>query len=289
MSHVWNTSTDSDTNLTPFEIEHGTRARSVADSLIETQPTEGKPADPEDIRTIVLATKGFQKSLNYVKAIEKTRDALLLNEQGKPKIQYNVGDKVVFYLPPTKHQVKVSRKRMKHLLQWHGPATIVQQLSPSGTTWRIQYAGKFYERNIKHMDKWTGNNDMNIDIATSLIQIGTYVAYKSPQSPNHYHIGKILDITDDIATIWHMGTRNRHARSAVWKPYYIDPVSTDLTIVRPNVINDMDYRLTSKIKTRQLSLITHLPNVVLVRNNISHDSLQTLQQLNLQHHVYKTT
>ena len=51
----------------------------------------------------------------------------------------------------------------------------------------------------------------------------------------------------------------------------------------------MDYRLTSKIKTRQLSLITQLPNVVLVRNKISHDSLQTLQQLNLQHHVYKTT
>ena len=289
MSHVWNTSPDSDTNLTPFEIEHGMKARSVTDSLMDVQPDEGLPADAEDIRTIVLSTKAFQKSLNYVKAIERTRSALLFNKEGKPIIQYNVGDKVVFYLPPSKHKIKVSRKKRKHILQWHGPATIVQRLSPSGTTWRIQYTGKFYERHIKHMDKWTGNNDMDIDISTSLIQMDSYVAYTTPQSLTHYHLAKIVDITNDIVTVWHMGTRNQHARSAVWKPFYIDPITTELTVVRPNNINATNYRLTSKIKLRQLSLLTQLPNVTLVRDKISHDALTTLNTLKLKHHVYRKT
>ena len=86
-----------------------------------------------------------------------------------------------------------------------------------------------------------------------------------------------------------MGTRNRHARSAIWKPLYIDPVTTNLSMVRPNNINAINYRLTSTIKTRELSLATQLPNLVLTRNKITHDSLQILRTLNLQHHVYKTT
>ena len=86
-----------------------------------------------------------------------------------------------------------------------------------------------------------------------------------------------------------MGTRTRHARSAIWKSFYIHPVNAELTMVRPNNINVASYRLTSKIKVRQLSLVTQLPNVVLVRNKISHDSLQTLNTLNLQHHACKST
>ena len=86
-----------------------------------------------------------------------------------------------------------------------------------------------------------------------------------------------------------MDTRNQHARSAVWKPFYIDPITTELTVVRPNNINATNYRLTSKIKLRQLSLLTQLPNVTLVRDKISHDGLTTLNTLKLKHHVYRKT
>ena len=51
------------------------------------------------------------------------------------------------------------------------------------------------------MDKWTGNNDMDIDISTSLIQMDSYVAYTTPQSLTHYHLAKIVDITNDIVTV----------------------------------------------------------------------------------------
>ena len=63
------------------------------------------------------------------KAFEKTKNAILLNSQGKYKISYNIGDKVSFYLPPSAEQAKQQEKNPKHMLQWTGPAIITDSLS----------------------------------------------------------------------------------------------------------------------------------------------------------------
>ena len=41
IAHVWNTVPDSDTNITPFEAEHGMKCRSVAESILQNPPQKG--------------------------------------------------------------------------------------------------------------------------------------------------------------------------------------------------------------------------------------------------------
>jgi hypothetical protein len=66
MSHVWNTTPDSDTGITPFEIEHGMKVRSIPDALLETGPQEVTSAGKDDL-TITTTAKAFIKTRNLCK------------------------------------------------------------------------------------------------------------------------------------------------------------------------------------------------------------------------------
>ena len=73
LSHVWNCTTDSDTNITPFEAEHGMRCRSVAESVLQNPPSEGLPASASDLKTIAVFTAAFNEVITKIKAVERAR------------------------------------------------------------------------------------------------------------------------------------------------------------------------------------------------------------------------
>ena len=122
MSHVWNTQPASDTNITPFELEHGKKARSVADTLMDLVPQQVKSMDARDLKVIIQSTKAFQFKLRCVKAVEKVRTAEALNSKGLPKKLWKVGDKVSFFIPPSQNQMKQTGKRKKHIFHYRSPA-----------------------------------------------------------------------------------------------------------------------------------------------------------------------
>ena len=131
--HVWNNTPDSDAGHTPFEMEHGVPMRGVAESLTEDPPEQGLPADATDYSAIAASAHAFAESLEQIKAIEKVRTAERLNERGFAKRQYNLGDRVTFYLPPSKEQAQALGKNPKHCLQYAGPGVLTRSLSDNGT------------------------------------------------------------------------------------------------------------------------------------------------------------
>ena len=49
------------TGISPFEAEHGMKARSIADSLVENPTTEGMEASADDLATIATSARAFHK------------------------------------------------------------------------------------------------------------------------------------------------------------------------------------------------------------------------------------
>ena len=117
ISHVWNTTPDSDTGITPFELEHGMRARSLADASIEIPPQNTKMCKEEDLVMITTSAKAFRKTLIQIKTFEKAKRTIALNKKGDTIKNYLVGNKIVFYLPPIVKQAKDLHKNPKHVLQ----------------------------------------------------------------------------------------------------------------------------------------------------------------------------
>ena len=69
LAHVWNTTTDSDTGITPFEAEHGIKARTPVGSLLDESPTTSSIAPPEGLSAIAQSAHAFRKLIAQTKAV----------------------------------------------------------------------------------------------------------------------------------------------------------------------------------------------------------------------------
>ena len=67
----------------------------------------------------------------------------MLNLKGAaPKLR--VGDKVLFYIPPTAEEAELAQRKAKHLPQYRGPAVITRVMTP--TTYELKYGNRTYKR-----------------------------------------------------------------------------------------------------------------------------------------------
>merc|ERR1711998_103596 len=155
IAHVWNTTPDSDTGVTPFKAEHGLKCRSVAESVLQTPPQEGLPAGASDLTTIAVSAAAFNEHISNVKAVERANAANKLNAYGEKIKEYHVGDKVAFYLPPDAAEAQRMGKNPKHMLQYQGPGEIVESLSNNNTAFKIKCGNRMYKRNIMHISPYT--------------------------------------------------------------------------------------------------------------------------------------
>ena len=117
-------------------------------------PREGLPVTADDLRTISKSVTAFNEVIVNVKAVEKAQAANRLNGNDTSKITYELGDQVAFYLPPDQNTVKKMGKKRKHILQYCGPAEIVEILSPNHTSFKLRYKGKNYYRNVIHLSRY---------------------------------------------------------------------------------------------------------------------------------------
>ena len=292
IAHVWNTTPDSDTGITPFEAEHGMKCTSVAESILEDTPKEGLPASADDLRTIATSVTAFNEVIANVKAVEKAQAAIRLNANGTSKITYEVGDSVSFYLPPDDNTVKKMGKKRKHILQYCGPAEIVEVLSP--TTFKLKYKGRSYYRNVMHMNRYKAQEEVpaNLQIVVdNTVSVGTYVAVLDDDEDRHYHLAQVLDVNDRETELHYLGTKSRSIRSAVWSKLYRHPGTNHVTFDQPENLVRHWTRYTGSIDTKEPgeSLIV-MANVGFTdTRRMNHASRRILSRKNITHHVMTHT
>ena len=123
------------------------------------------------------------------------------------------------------------------------------------------------------------------------ITVGSYVAVLDDDEDKYYHIGEVVDITDDITTIHYFGTKSKNIRSAVWTKLYHHPGSKQVVTHQPDNLVRNWMRFTGTISTLspEDSLII-LPNIgftdTMRINATSRKALSALQQ---RHHIMGRT
>lgn len=252
IAHVWNCTPDSDTDITPFQAEHGMACRSVAESLVQNPPAEGLPATANDLRTIATAASAFNEVISNIKAVEKSAAAKRLNAYGQPLSDFAVGERVTFYLPPNQKEAERMKKNPKHMLQYQGPGTITEALSENNTSFAITCNRRTYKRNIMHMSKYTSDQPVPANLqmyVDNSHNVGTYVAVLDSSDDTHYHIAKILDVGEHTTTVHYHATYGRRLRSATWKPLFQLPHTNQIAMVKPNTINRDHTQWTGTIDT----------------------------------------
>ena len=219
IAHVWNCTHDADTKITPFEAEHDMPCRSIAESIVQDPPAEGLPASASDLRTIAASAAAFNEHITNIKAVERSRNAKKLNAYDQPIREFNVGDKVTFYLPPNEKEAARMGKKPKHMLQYKGPDEIIEALSNNNTAFKIKCGNRTYRRNIMHISPYTSDQEvppqLQLHIDTT-VSVGTYVAVLDSTDDTHYHLTKVLDIDEDQTTVHYHATKGRRLRNATW-------------------------------------------------------------------------
>jgi len=296
MEHVWNTVPDSNTNITPFQAEHGMKCRTIAESILQQPPAAGLPASADDLKTIAVSANAFMEHIYNVKAIEASQTAIRLNADGTSKVEYNIGDEVGFYLPPSDDTVKAMNKKKKHILQYVGPGTIVESLSPNNTSFRIKYKERHYERNVMHMSKYRSSDEVPADLQMHIdntISVGSYVAVLDDSEDRNYHIAQVIDITDENTTIHYLGTGGRQLRGALWKKLYHLPGSNEISVHEPQTIVRNWMRFTGTIRTGagedSLIILANLGFTTPGTLRINARTRKILSRTKLKHHVMGRT
>ena len=253
IAHVWNCTIDSDTKITPFEAEHGMRCRSIAESLIENPPTEGLPASVDDLKTIAIAAAAFNEHISNVKALERARTAQKLNAYGIALRNYQVGDRVAFYLPPNDKEAALMGKKPKHLLQYKGPGEIIRKLSGSDTSFEIKCDNRKYRRNIMHISPYKSDLEVPPQLQVHIdktVSVGTFVAVLDNTDDKKYHIAKVLDIGERLTRLHYYATKTKKLRAAQWRPVYEQPHTNRYVMAAPDTIHREDMRYEGTIDTR---------------------------------------
>jgi len=222
MEFVYNTTMDSDTKTTPFEIENGMRARTPLDTYRQTTCNDAQSITEEGAHAIAASISAFREYMLQVKALEKVETAARLNSKGR-KIAYKVGDHVSIYRPPSQLAAQKAGRKAKHMHWWIGPAKIIKSLSTNGTSFRIQYGDSIYERHVLNMNKWKGPvpNAPIDDSEGHGLRVGSIVAVRdNPYEDDHYHIAKVIATNDSMTTLWYACTKGSVLKQAVWKFLY---------------------------------------------------------------------
>ena len=186
-------------------------------------------------------------------------------------------------------------KNPKHMLQYQGPAEIVESLSDNNTAFKLKCGNRTYKRNIMHISPYTSSGrvpaELQLKVDTTVTP-NTFVAVLDDSSDKKYHIAKVLDVGERSTTLHYYATKGRKLRGATWRGLYHHPHSNVILMEKPDTIIRNHLRYTGTIDTRHIddSLIL-LPNVGMTpRRRINIRTRQILRsKTGYSHHVLLRT
>ena len=135
-------------DISPFEAAHGLPARSAAQTLAEVPVAETRGMRKDDIQVLQEAAKATITAIaiEQLRRHDKEMTARLANANSN-KQTFRTGDKVTFYIPPSKPEKEKQKKKGKHILQYRGPAEITRVRTP--TTYDLEFCNRNYSRELR--------------------------------------------------------------------------------------------------------------------------------------------
>ena len=159
------------------------------------------------------------KAIENLRRHDKAMRARASNDNTRHQ-QFQVGDKVSFYIPPSKPETVQQQKKGKHLLQYRGPADITRVRTP--TTYDLEFSNRKYSRATselrpyKHKQvQWRSNEITPAE--RDDMHIGQYVAYMEEPGDDHFHVGKVAAMGDNLILDTY-ATTTASLPQAKWKP-----------------------------------------------------------------------
>ena len=156
-----NTAFNSVINCSPFEAGHGLRARTITEARasprLQITPERGTGLQEPDekwestiFHKVCKLAERLADEAQRQSQWHKRMNSHNLNQSGKkiPEIPYSRGDKVYFYRPPSQNEVIKRERKAKHLMHYHGPATITQTIPGRRRQYEIEFEGKLYKRDV---------------------------------------------------------------------------------------------------------------------------------------------
>lgn len=295
MEHVWNTSYHSVLKCSPFEAAHGLKARSAIDSLARATAEVNTDLMTQDgIEAMRTTARAFEQQIHNVRKEATTANAELLRKG--PKRTFEVGDEVTFYLPPSEKDALSMGRKPKHLLQYRGPAFVVEKLS--ATTYRIEYEGRKYNRCFSELRPYRSDRlPLDLPIATQVdmqernLIVGNYVALCDTANPedDHFHLCKVIEIEDYTAVLLNYATFTANIRTARFSIMYQEKQSARYTTEKPR-LNARSQEVIDKVSLDEADdFIDHYNIRMSLRMRITAKCIRQLRKLGLKHHVLGKT
>ena len=185
-------------------------------------------------------------------------------------------------------------EKRKHILQYCGPAEIVESLSPNNTSFKLRYKGRHYYRNVMHINKYKAITEVPAElqiVVDNTVSVGSYVAVLDEDGDHNYHIAQVIDINDRETTLHYLGTKSRSIRSAKWSKLYFQPGSRNITFNQPENLTRNWTRYTGNIDTKDpgesLIIMANIGFTDTMRINKA--SRRILSRKRLTHHVMTHT
>jgi len=237
-----NTTYHESIQCTPFEVAHGTRARTLTDALasgsgpivVSDEDTFGYYGD---LRQRAQAYHDIAKLSQSQAALEQNRR---LNGNSI-KRTFQVGEHVSIYFP--KRALDTSWKQ-KHLVQWRGPMRVIEKSSDTTYVMEDVATGQRFERSITNINPYNApvterkqeqkgsegkslkklkkraeeskDTNMPFDVVP-----GTLYAVKDDIDSSEFWLAECTKADAEEATFHYWGTTSARAENAVFKPAHI--------------------------------------------------------------------
>ena len=225
----------------------------------------------------------------------------ILNKKGT-NYQFQLNDKVSFYIPPSQAEAKQVGRKHKHMLQFKGPAKVVKILSSKAFV--IEYEGKQYQRTSNNLRPYGAKESPDLPLMdqqpVSKFRVGNFVALQETDDPedknyNRFHLAKVIQIADSVAELLNYATFGTNLATAQWYPLYQNDSGVYMTTTLQDKhkvfdkvpVSDQNYVRMFDVQCKSLdSSSRHRKSKALV---ITSRSRKQLARLNLKHHVLGTS
>ena len=295
MEHTWNTSYHSVLQCSPFEAAHGLKARSAIDSLTRASGrVETDIMTADGIEAMRVTARAFEQQIHNVRKEAAAANATLLRKG--PNKSYQIGDEVSFYLPPSEKDALAMGRKPKHLLQYRGPAFVVEKLS--NTTYQIEYEGRKYNRCFSELRPYKSDKlPLDLPMANHeemqerKLIVGNYVALCDSADPedDHFHLCKVIAIEDHTAVLLNYATFSTNLAKAKFSIMYQERRGLRYTTDKPR-INPRSQEVIDRVSLEEADdYIDHYDIKLTLRGRIKMRCIKQLKKLGLKHHVLGKT
>ena len=234
ISFAFNTMHRKATGCSPFEIAHGMAATTGVGSPAIQRVDWESPTQAQLKGSAIAIKKAADEFIKLAKTQQdyiRFRDLDALNRRGRAMHQgFAVGDRVKIFRMPTQAQAIRNGRKVKHLRCWIGPLTIIKELSPNKTAYRMKStSGRIYERTLLNIRPYrssrTATPQRQLETHDLDDEIGRKEIIAVRDSSNHtaWWLGEVTQVSENHCVVHYYGTNAKKLKiSSVFRKVWID-------------------------------------------------------------------